>query len=112
MPWRRSVIGAHLAALLVYAVLAVVLFADVWRDPAGAWIGDAKDPRLFIWYLGWLPNQLAQLHDPLFTDFLAYPDGVNLMWNTSILFPALVLWPVTATFGLVVAYNVLVTTAV
>jgi len=34
------------------------------------------------------------------------------MWNTSIIFPALVLWPVTAAFGPVVAYNVLVTAGV
>jgi hypothetical protein len=34
---------------------------------------------------------------------------VNLMWNTSMIFPALVLWPVTAAFGPVVAYNVLIT---
>lgn len=104
--------GVNAAALALYALLAVALFADAWRDPAAAWIGDSKDPRLFMWYLGWLPNQLEQLRNPLVTDFLAYPDGANLMWNTSILFPALVLWPVTATAGPVVAYNLLVTGAV
>src|SRR5712692_5938134 len=108
--WRNPL--DSLFALLGYLALAVALFANVWRDPAASWIGDSKDPKLFIWYLGWLPNQLAQLHDPLFTNHLAYPPGVNLMWNTSILFPALVLWPVTATFGPVVAYNVMVTAAV
>jgi hypothetical protein len=100
------------AALLAYTVLAVALFANVWIDPAASWIGDSKDPKLFIWYLGWLPNQLAQLHNPFLTDYIAYPQGANLMWNTSIIFPALVLWPVTAAFGPVVAYNVMVTAAV
>ena len=100
------------AALLAYTLLAVALFAKVWIDPAASWIGDSKDPKLFIWYLGWLPSQLAQLHNPLLTDYLAYPQGANLMWNTSIIFPALVLWPVTAAFGPVVAYNVLVTAGV
>jgi hypothetical protein len=37
---------------------------------------------------------------------------VNLMWNTSMIFPALVLWPVTALFGPVVAYNVLITAGI
>jgi hypothetical protein len=31
------------------------------------------------------------------------------MWNTSMLFPAVLLWPVTAAFGPVVAYNMLIT---
>jgi len=41
------------------------------------------------------------------TDYLHYPSGANLMWNTSILFPALVLTPVTNLFGPIVSYNLL-----
>src|SRR5438132_5237044 len=96
-------------ALLAYALLALALFSSTWVDPVGSWIGSPKDPKLFIWYLGWIPHELAQGHNPLFTDYLSYPDGVNLMWNTSMIFPALVLWPVTAAFGPVVAYNLLIT---
>ncbi|TMD34440.1 MAG: hypothetical protein E6I95_05975 [Chloroflexi bacterium] len=96
-------------ALLAYALLALALFSSTWVDPAGSWIGSPKDPKLFIWYLGWIPHELARGHNPLFTDYLSYPDGVNLMWNTSMIFPALVLWPVTAAFGPVVAYNLLIT---
>jgi hypothetical protein len=98
-------------ALLVYSILAVAVFAGAWANPAGAWIGDNKDPKLFIWYLGWIPHQLSQGQNPLVTDYLSYPAGVNLMWNTSMIFPALVLWPVTALFGPVVAYNLLMTSA-
>jgi len=98
--------------LLVYLVLAVAVFAPVWANPTGAWVGDNKDPKLFIWYLGWIPHELSQWHNPLVTDYLSYPPGVNLMWNTSLLFPALVLWPVTAVFGPVAAYNALMTGAV
>jgi hypothetical protein len=99
-------------ALLVYSILAVVVFAGVWVNPTGAWVGDNKDPKLFIWYLGWIPHELSRWHNPLFTDYLSYPPGVNLMWNTSLLFPAVVLWPVTAMFGPVTAYNALMTGAV
>jgi hypothetical protein len=93
-------------------VLAAALFSNTWADPAGSWIGSPKDPALFIWYLGWIPHELAQGHNPLFTDYLSYPPGVNLMWNTSMILPALVLWPVTAIFGPVVAYNGLVTAGI
>jgi hypothetical protein len=99
-------------SLLVYVVLALAIFSSTWINPAGSWIGSPKDPQLFIWYLGWIPHELSLGHNPLFTDYLSYPDGVNLMWNTSMIFPALVLWPVTALFGPVVAYNVLITAGI
>jgi len=96
-------------ALAIYALLALEVFSSSWVDPAGRWIGSPKDPQLFIWYLGWIPHQLSHGLNPLFTDSLSYPPGVNLMWNTSMISPAVVLWPVTAVFGPVVAYNVLIT---
>lgn len=99
-------------AFLAFVILAVSVFAGAWANPAGAWIGDNGDPKLFIWYLGWIPHELSNWHNPLVTDYLSYPPGVNLMWNSSILFPAFILWPVTALFGPVVAYNVLMTSAV
>ena len=98
--------------LLAYVVLATAAFSGTWIDPAGSWIGTPGDPRLFIWYLGWIPHHLSQGLNPLFTDHLNYPYGVNLMWNTSMLFPAVVLWPVTTLFGPVVAYNVLITAGI
>ena len=96
-------------ALAAYALLAVAVFSSAWVDSSGRWIGSPKDPQLFIWYLGWIPHQVAQGLNPLFTDHLSYPSGVNLMWNASMIFPAIVLWPVTALFGPVAAYNVLIT---
>jgi len=99
-------------ALLVYLLLAVAIFSSTWVNPTGSWIGSPKDPQLFIWYLGWIPHELSLGHNPLFTDYLCYPPGVNLMWNTSMIFPAVALWPVTALFGPVVAYNVLITAGI
>jgi hypothetical protein len=99
-------------ALLLYTVLAVLLFGRTWAHPGTAWIGYDDDPHLFIWYLGWTPHQAAALHSPLFTTAVQAPGGVNLMWNTAVVAPALVLWPVTAAFGPIASYNVLVTAAV
>ncbi|MHB8588259.1 MAG: hypothetical protein ACYDA0_05305 [Candidatus Dormibacteraceae bacterium] len=96
-------------ALAAYSLLAVATFSSTWVDPSESWIGTPKDPQLFVWYLGWIPHQLSQGHNPLFTDLLSYPSGVNLMWNTSIIFPAVLLWPVTALFGPLVSYNLLIT---
>jgi hypothetical protein len=110
MPWRR--LPNAWTALVFYLLLALLLFSSTWVNPAGSWIGSPKDPKLFIWYLGWIPHELARGHNPLSTDYLSYPQGVNLMWNTSMIFPASLLWPVTALFGPVVAYNLLVTAGI
>ncbi|HKA48829.1 MAG TPA: hypothetical protein VKK19_04450 [Candidatus Dormibacteraeota bacterium] len=103
---------APVAVLIVFAALAVLLFGSAWTHPGDVWIGDERDPHLFIWYLGWTPRQLAALHSPFFTTDLNYPGGVNLMWNTAIFVPAALLWPITATLGAIVSYNVMATAAV
>ena len=46
--------------------------------------------------------------DLLVSHHLNYPDGVNLMWNTSLPLPGLLLAPVTATWGPVLSFNLLV----
>jgi len=109
---RRRGAALALLFLLLYLALAFLVFAAAWGSPAERWIGDPKDPRLFIWYLGFVPDQLARGQLPLLTDLVAYPGGTNLLWNTSILVPAALLSPATAAWGPVVTYNLLVTMAV
>lgn len=104
--------AVSLGAFVLYVALALAVFGSAWSDPGGRWIGEAKDPRLFIWYLGYVPGHLALLPQPLLAPDLNAPSGVNLMWNTSVIAPALLLWPLTASSGPVVAYNLLVTLAV
>ena len=108
----RRLASFPVAVLGAYVVLTVGLFANTWAHPRGRWIGYDFDPILFIWYLRWMPFALAHGHNPLVSDYLNFPDGIHLMWNTSILLPAFVLTPVTVLLGVVVAYNVLSTLAV
>src|SRR4051812_45379224 len=107
----RRVVSFSGAALVAYLVLAFALFSSAWAHPRGRWIGADFDPVLFIWYLRWLPFALAHDHNPLVSDYLNWPDGFHLMWNTSILLPAFVLSPLTLLLGAVFAYNVLSTVA-
>jgi hypothetical protein len=107
---RRSTLWA-LLVLGVNCLLAVALFSSAWAHPASSWIGDDGDPHLMIWGLAWTPHSLESLGHPLVTNFIMYPASANLMWATSLIFPALVLWPVTALFGPVVAFNLLTTLA-
>jgi hypothetical protein len=69
------------------------------------------DVREITWFMGWTPFALGHAHTPLLTTHIDYPAGVNLMWNTAMIFPALVLWPVTALFGPLAATNLAITLA-
>jgi hypothetical protein len=105
--WRPQ-----LALLLVYAGLAVLLTQAAWRSPATVALGGGDgDGGLFIWFLRWAPYALAHGQAPWFTDLLNAPHGVNVLWNTSLLLPAVLLAPVTLWLGPVVTFNVLLAAA-
>ena len=107
---RRT--GLFSAAVLVtYLGLAFAVFSTAWVHPRGRWVGYDFYPVLFLWFLRWMPFALAHGHNPLFSDYLSWPGGVHLMWNTSILLPAFLLSPTTVLLGVVFAYNLLSTLA-
>jgi hypothetical protein len=98
-------------ALLVYVALAFGVFASAWRDPTVRGIGIAGDPQSFMWFLAWFPYALGHGLAPFFSNFGDYPAGANLLWDTALPLITVLLWPVTAAFGPVVAYDLMVTLA-
>jgi hypothetical protein len=98
--------------LLAFLGLALWLFAPAWSSPTTTTVGGGNgDPAIFIWFLRWVPFALEHGHDPLVAHHLNYPDGVNLMWNTSLVLPGLLLAPLTTRFGPVLTLNVLLVLA-
>ena len=69
--------------------------------------GNTADIRLFTWYLEHGSVSARHWRNPLLFTTMNAPAGVNGMWNTSILLPALVMTPVTLLAGPLAAYNVL-----
>jgi hypothetical protein len=109
---RRLRPGPRALVLLVFLALAVWMFAPAWSSPTTTTLeGGDGDPAIFMWFLRWVPYALAHGHDLLVTHHLNYPDGVNLMWNTSLPLPGLLLAPVTATWGPVLSFNLLLVLA-
>ena len=106
---RSSGRRTDLTALVVDAALACLLFLPALRAPQSRIVGYSGDAQQTMWFLQWTPWALSHGTDPLLTRYLNHPGGVNLMWNS--LAPALgvVLWPVSATAGLVASYDVLLT---
>jgi hypothetical protein len=108
---RRGRLISSLGVLVVYLALAVALFASAWANPTYLSVGTAGDPELFMWLLAWVPYSISHGLNPLFTNFLIYPEGANLMWTLIPIVPGLVLTPVMALLGPVLAYNALMTLA-
>lgn len=100
------------ASVLLYALLAVLVFWSAWRAPAVMSIGFGPDPRLFMWDLGWTPFAASHGHNPLVTNYLDYPDGMNLLWSNSGPLVTALLWPLSAARGVIVAYNTALTAGV
>ena len=102
---------ARSAGLLAFVALSFLWFARTWVDPVHRHAGIAGDPEAYISTLAWPPFAVLHHLNPLHTDYLLHPAGANLMWTIPPGF-GLVLWPLTATIGVVPTYNLLATLSV
>jgi hypothetical protein len=109
---RRLRPGPQPLFLLFFLGLAVWMFAPAWSSPTTTTLeGGDGDSAIFMWFLRWVPFALEHGHDLLVTHYLNYPDGVNLMWNTSLPLPGILLAPVTEAWGPVFSFNLLLVLA-
>ena len=94
---RRTVTLAAVYYLL--AALAVTLW--LWRDPASRTVaGNPNDADQFAWFFRYDATAIAHARLPdLVTAAMNAPQGVNVMWNTFMLLPGMLLAPVTLLFG-------------
>ncbi|MGH9104673.1 MAG: hypothetical protein ACRDZX_02330, partial [Acidimicrobiales bacterium] len=111
-PRRGRASWPELAIVGVVAVAAAVaLFHTAWAHPFGTQVGGVGDADEYSWFLSWVPYALGHGLDPLVSTYVSHPSGINLMWNTSVLLPSLLVSPLTVAFGAAFSYNVLVTAA-
>ena len=106
-------VGSPLRAAAVTALVAALasawLFHHLLAHPGSARVaGNPNDTTLYCW---WLQHGASSfLHGPrafLVASSLNAPFGLNAMWNTSMLFPSVVLAPVTELAGPLASYNLL-----
>ena len=98
--WPAAVFGVALALSFWY-------YHRAWVHPSTSWIGGPGDPEQQMWFLRWPLYAISHSNNPLLSNYLLYPTGTNLMWNTSDIVPGLVMFPVTLLWGPVVTYNAL-----
>ncbi len=110
---RRRIFGrlvGDIAALIVFAIAATIflspmVFGGFTKFAVGS--NQSNDPQIFMWGLAWYPYALTHCLDPLFTTLAFAPSGYNLAWSTTLPGPALVLWPLTRSFGPLFSFNLL-----
>ncbi|MGH7812935.1 MAG: hypothetical protein ACREQI_02910 [Candidatus Binataceae bacterium] len=99
---------AGLLALFVYLALTIsVCLSPLWGRFHTAHIGNGVDPAQFMWCLVWWPHALTHGLNPFLCKAIWAPIGINLTWTKSLPLPSLVMWPITAAFGPIAAYNVM-----
>jgi hypothetical protein len=64
------------------------------------------DVQFYAWALGWWPWAVSHGVNPLFSSQIGAPQGYDLAWASTAPSVDLLMWPVTAAFGVVVSYNV------
>jgi len=97
-------------AFLGYLALSAVLVARHGLAGPGhnCACGAGADPATYMWALRWWPDALTHGMNPFFTHLVWAPNGANVASAALIPLPSLLLYPVTAAFGPIVSYNVLV----
>ncbi|HUO03784.1 MAG TPA: hypothetical protein VMU16_01180 [Candidatus Binataceae bacterium] len=105
----RDVSGpGALTGFLIYFGISFLVFGHSLIGHFGdRQIGGGSDPGSFMWHLVWWPYALTHGLNPFVSKFVWAPVGFNLMWTTAVPLASLAMWPVTALFGPVVAFNIM-----
>jgi hypothetical protein len=107
----RTLTGRDILALLSFVAVALYLTAPLWLNLNHDLRDDPQDQAFFEWMLAHGARVLTDGVYPFFSDRMNYPDGVNIMANTSVLAVSLPMTPVTLLFGPHVSFNVFLTLA-
>ena len=109
-PSRREWRTLALAALY-YLLAALALLLGLWRHPdTGTVAGNPNDADQFAWFFRYAATSVAHFRLPaLVTTALNAPQGVNVMWNTFMLLPGVLLAPLTLLAGPQTSLTVLMT---
>jgi hypothetical protein len=94
--------------MLGYLLGALAVTARLWVDPASrVQDGDLRDVDQMTWFIRYGATAISHGHLPaLVTTAMNAPHGINLMWNTSLVLPSILLTPVTLLAGPQASLNV------
>jgi hypothetical protein len=95
----------------LYLAASFALTWRLWADPARRMVAsNPGDINLFAWFIRYSATAVSHGRLPaLVTTGLNAPQGINLMWNTSVLLPGILLAPVTLLAGPQASLTILLT---
>lgn len=84
-----------------YLIAALAITWRLWVHPSSATVaGNPSDASQFAWFLRYEATAILHGRLPsLVTTAMNAPQGISMMWNTTILLPGILLAPVTALAG-------------
>ena len=91
----------------IYLLLAVLGHAPAFSSLTTMTRCVCRDTPQTDWFLGWTPHALWAGQAPWTSTHLAAPEGVNLMWNTLLPLPGLIMAPVTWASNVLVTHTLL-----
>lgn len=96
-----------LIAFAIYLVVFILAFGQaLLQHPNVPKVGQVEvDPNFYIWAIRWWPYAITHGLNPLYSHQIGVPTGYNLAWATTTPALSLFMWPVTAAFGPIPAYN-------
>ena len=92
--------------LLSYQALSTIILWPLISRGISTNLPFGTDAVLDSWGYSWLPHALTNWLNPVVTDYVNFPNEVNLLANTTQLALALVEWPITAIAGPTASFNV------
>lgn len=107
----RSLTRRDVLALASFVAMSLFLTLSLWLHLDHELRSDPQDQAFFEWMLAHGARVLTDGAYPFFSDRMNYPDGVNMMANTSVLAVSVPMTPVTLLWGPHVAFNVFLTLA-
>jgi dolichyl-phosphate beta-glucosyltransferase len=106
---RQRAPGAVIGLVALVALgFGLAVTSGLWGDPAGRTVfGNVPDAIHYSWWLGHTPHVLGHGGNPFSTVDLNWPQGVSAMNNTTLLLPAVLLFPISWLAGSLTTLNVL-----
>ena len=98
MAWVRHPVAITMAC---YVLGAFFVTARLWLHGGSVYqAGDVEDVNQATWFIRYTATATEHFRLPALTTVaMNAPHGVNLMWNTSLLLPGMVVTPITLLFG-------------
>jgi hypothetical protein len=104
---RPRPVWQGLLAFAIYLAVFIGFFAlPLVRNLNVPVVGQNEvDPNFYIWAWRWWPYAVTHLTNPLYSHQIGAPAGFDLAWVTTAPPLALAMWPVTALWGPIAAFN-------